>query len=275
MIHRLKRAIQKLLFCFKVAADFPTFSKLLINTKRFSWFRNEGAGKDDHSIVKYRIRYHVQMKSGVRDLYLRTYSGDIPVFYEIFWDQAYTYSKMPPTDIKCILDLGANIGLASLFFSIQYHDACIYAFEPDPENFELLKSNLAVEIDCDKVIAINSAVDPAQSKLYLKKSGFAYNVVTSFEGLEGIPVQAMNLNKFCREEGISSIDLLKVDIEGAEERLFKEHLEWLSIVKWIVVEIHSSQSRKICESALLSRGFSIMPGESNAAAGNLIWARHL
>ena len=225
--------------------------------------------------MKYRIRHHVQKASLARDLYLRTYSGDIPVFYEIFWHKVYAYSPLLRTDIKCIFDLGADIGLASLFFSNQYHDALIYAFEPDFDNFELLKCNLAAEIANDKVIAINSAVDSAQSKLYLKKQGFAYNAITSTEGVGGIPIQAIDLNKFCRQEGISSIDFLKVDIEGAEERLFRENLEWLSIVKWVVVEIHSSQSRKICESALSSGGFSILSGEGNVAAGNLIWARHL
>src|ERR1700735_4998999 len=98
-IARAGQAISKFFFCLRVADDTKTFLRLLIQSKRFSRYqrkkdRYQRRSKGDQSgkfnashdkmdeVLAYRIWYLSQK----RTVYLRTYAGDMRMFYEIFWE---------------------------------------------------------------------------------------------------------------------------------------------------------------------------------------------
>jgi len=71
---------------------------------------------------------------------LRPNTSDMDVFQQIFVNEEYEFSL--DRDPKVIIDAGANIGLASIYYSIKYPEAKIIAIEPELSNYELLKNNI-------------------------------------------------------------------------------------------------------------------------------------
>src|SRR4051812_42045539 len=61
--------------------------------------------------------------------------GDLQIFAQIFWWKQYNISV--PFDPRFIVDLGANIGLASVYFADRFRDATIIALEPENDNYDM------------------------------------------------------------------------------------------------------------------------------------------
>lgn len=83
----------------------------------------------------------IKLRNGVSISY-RSNRGDIQGIREVFLEEAY---RLPPWfRPRAIIDLGANIGLTSLWYADRYPVAHVVAVEPVPENAALLRSNLSV-----------------------------------------------------------------------------------------------------------------------------------
>ena len=80
-------------------------------------------------------------KGYVAPIYLRAGTSDIPTFYQCIYHAEYDLNLAKEPQV--IIDLGANIGLTSVFFKTKYPNAKVIAVEPEQFNFELLKKNTA------------------------------------------------------------------------------------------------------------------------------------
>jgi FkbM family methyltransferase len=171
---------------------------------------------------------------------LRVPSSDVWAFEQVFVNGEYDFSvKEPP---KVIVDAGANIGLASILFTNRYPLAKIFAIEPEQSNFELLKANVA---PYPNVVPIQAAlwhrneeislVDPG-----LGKWGFMTDAKDSSEGLGDTchQVEAMTVDKIMADYGLSEINILKIDIEGAEREVFSDTSAWIGKVDAVIIELH-------------------------------------
>lgn len=173
--------------------------------------------------------------------FLRVPSSDVLIFEQILLRGEYDFDvKKPP---RTIIDAGANIGLASLYFSNKFPGSKIIAVEPEEGNFELLKKNTApyeniIPVRCalwheNKTINL---VDPN-----LGKWGFMTQAQDSTEeSFGGIlhEVQGMTVDAIMKEQGIDHIDILKIDIEGAEREVFRDPSSWVNKVDTLIVELH-------------------------------------
>ena len=174
-------------------------------------------------------------------LFLRVPSSDVPTCKKIFIDQEYRLDMNG--DLSVIVDAGANIGLASIYWAAQFPRAKIIALEPEESNFQMLKKNAA---PYGNIIPVCGAlwnknedveiVDSGSGKwgfLTQKKSGEA-------EKPSGrLPfVQGMTVGRIMDEYELSHIDLLKIDIEGSEQEVFSDAAAWINKVGAIVVELH-------------------------------------
>jgi len=172
---------------------------------------------------------------------LRIPSSDIPTYKQIFIDNEYTF--VVKTQPKVIIDAGANIGLASIYFANRYPNAKIIAIEPEQSNFKILKENIA---PYSNIIPIQAAlwnkneqinlVDPG-----LGKWGFMTESKKSSECLLDNTchlVTAMTMDKIMEKYSLDKIDILKIDIEGAEKEVFADTSSWIGKVKSIVIELH-------------------------------------
>ncbi len=270
---RLKDAISKLFFCFSVSHNRFTFLKLIRNTKQFSFYKKNHSYASNPSELPVAYQFHIGNKT--KDVYLRTAAGDIAVFYEIFWLQVYKLANLNYTDFKVIVDVGANIGLATLFFQSLSPDAVLYAIEPDEENFELLQKNLAPSISHQKVKPIQAAVANTDGNLQLNRFGLAYN--SKVDALErGQTVTALSFNTFIQQYAIDTIDLMKIDVEGFEHHIFKTNTEWLDKVTNIIIEIHSKTDYETCIEAITKKNFCIKKLKPvSAGIENIFWAYRL
>jgi len=173
--------------------------------------------------------------------YLRCRTSDLPTFDQIFVDQAYDFivEKCP----RIIVDAGANIGLASIYFANMYPESQIIAIEPEASNYEMLKMNVA---PYSNIIPLNAAlwdkneeislVDPGLGKWAFMTKGDDSQEV--YLGNMGHKVQGMTVDRIMEDNGLEKIDILKIDIEGAEREVFRDSSSWIGKVDALIVELH-------------------------------------
>lgn len=141
------------------------------------------------------------------------------------------------TNAALILDLGANIGVASNYFSLSFPDALIVAVEPSSKNLALLRTNTEKR---PRVTVVHGAAGASGGKVELYDSGAGNNAFRTF----GDPSQkSETVDCFSVQELIamypdSTPFMIKIDIEGAEKNLFASNIGWIDDFKVIVVETH-------------------------------------
>lgn len=179
---------------------------------------------------------------------------------EIFRDQSYFVESIK--DPKIIIDGGAHIGLATFWFRQKYPDAKIIAIEPNQGNFALLKQNVELN-NLENVDILNMALagEDGTRKLYFEDDTttdtslqLPYNSISSFfeGGWRGDRKQKVDVVETVRLAKIirvlnQDIDILKLDIEGAEFEVLKDISPVVSKVKNIICEFHPVKGRKLSD----------------------------
>jgi FkbM family methyltransferase len=143
------------------------------------------------------------------------------LFKEIFLEGTYLFHS--DTDRPLVLDCGSNIGMSILFFKKLYPKARITGFEPDPATFEKLRTNIDHNSLQDVTLHQCALSNETGTIDFYHSKQVEGNLMMSvrserLNGTEKIAVPAQRLSSFINEE----IDLLKMDIEGAEELVLPE-----------------------------------------------------
>ena len=167
---------------------------------------------------------------------LRTSTADVAVFRQVFVDREYDHAMLAGIHPKQIIDAGAHIGSVSILFAVRFPDARIIAIEPDPKNFELLKLNTKCY---ENIIPINAALWCEDTQVGLSNpdgTSWAFRVD---EGNKTGNVKAVTLSTLLNEFGILKVDILKMDVEGAEKEIFENTAsDWLPRVRILCIELH-------------------------------------
>lgn len=174
----------------------------------------------------YRIANHLIYFSDIFELH---------VLVGIFKAREYDIEFRPR-----IVDLGANIGIASLWFYDQYPYAQIEAYEPDPETFKILQKNVAhlgVKTIQKAISGSNESIKFFHSFRSIGSSLIELGETTKIIEVEGITLDSIIGN---------GIDILKIDIEGAEFEVL-EKCTTLSKIRAIVGEIHPKIANRSIE----------------------------
>ena len=170
-------------------------------------------------------------------LRMRDSGGDMFIFHEVLNYKVYQMKpewlqRVPET----IIDLGANIGLTSLFLASQYSHAKNVAVEPHPESAALLRHNLACLGERARVW--EAAVSDQTGEVRLNLTNEAYNASLLRNSTRSVPVRVVTMSEILEKEQIDRIDILKIDIEGAERKILANSPEWLRKVDLMVIEMH-------------------------------------
>lgn len=173
--------------------------------------------------------------------FLRIPSSDIPTYKQVFIKKDYAFKVEKNPGI--IVDAGANIGLASIYFANKYPDAKIIALEPEQSNFELMKKNIA---PYPNIIPVHAALWHQNEEIHLidpglGKWGFMTEIKHPVEKLPGEvchPVMAVTIDKLMQDYSLTQIDILKIDIEGAEKEVFSDTSSWIKKINTIIIELH-------------------------------------
>ncbi|MCP5113001.1 MAG: FkbM family methyltransferase [bacterium] len=187
---------------------------------------------------------------------LRARSGDAAVFHQIFGRREVDFDL--DASPSFIVDAGAHIGLSSIWLSRRFPEASIVSLEIESGNFSLLKRNTE---KYEKITPLNKALWWERTKLKVEDPGSGtWGFRVSDRAEAGKVIQSVTVDDILKESGQQVIDLLKMDIEGAELEMFSRNFEsWIDHVAVIAVETHE-RFRPGCQAAIRDavegRGFS-------------------
>jgi FkbM family methyltransferase len=140
---------------------------------------------------------------------------------------------------QVVFDVGANVGQSAKTYRRLYPHADIWSFEPFPTTYE----HLCRSLDDQRFHPVPLALSDQVSKAELNIG--AVSITNSLlrretDTGEAIEIQTDTLDHFCSEHGISNIDILKVDVEGAEDRVFRGAKDMLSrrAIRSVFVEVY-------------------------------------
>ncbi len=181
----------------------------------------------------------------------------------VFQDE-YQINDLRPHNVRTIVDIGAHVGSFTVLCHHYWPEAKIVAIEPHPDSFDLLQRNTA-HSPATQLLLINAAVTKKSGKTLLSSpvshSRVSEYVPDVWDELKprnrhfGIEVPAITTEGFWQqiaEFGITEVDLLKLDCEGAEYLILPElsRLGLLQHIGWIRGEWHSRKDNPILAAAL-------------------------
>jgi FkbM family methyltransferase len=158
-----------------------------------------------------------------------------PQWQDIFVKRALAFDTTSTS--PRILDCGANVGLASLFFHRLYPAARITAFEADPSLFGILDANLKAN-GAGRVETRHAALWTSNGSLTFRSEGSDSGMIESLPGAvagSNTTVPSLRLRDVLAE---GPVDLLKLDIEGAEDAVLADCEPVLHHVKALVMDLH-------------------------------------
>jgi FkbM family methyltransferase len=170
---------------------------------------------------------------------------------EIVTNDEYLLKNFVSNEQLYILDIGANCGIATIILAKQNPNSIIYSFEPDSKVFNILKTNVELN-NLKNVKLFNKAVtkkEDSKKMLMLHPECTGGNTTcASIKSLENyynakiqcIEVECISLDEIIETNNISTINLLKIDCEGAEyEILYNSNYFKSGIVENMVGEFHN------------------------------------
>lgn len=212
----------------------------------------------------------------MEDLKAIYYRGDIEVNFighilsEVLKEGVYRPYLPPSPQGKVCLDVGANIGLTSLYFSKYFEK--VYSLEPSTEHFDTFT----------KMVEFNKLtnIKPINKALYIDNEKHAFGGRSDNKTMRSLhtaiwengqpteEVQCVTLDKLFEDEGITHIDLMKLDIEGSEIEVissssFREVADKIDVV---CGESHGWSGRhpNQLKEAFVTRGFdfTVIPNDA-------------
>jgi FkbM family methyltransferase len=178
-------------------------------------------------------------------------------------------------EICTILDLGGNIGMASLLFSTRYPAAQICTVEPIPQNLEILNNNMS--LNRVRTVVVPAAVAAQDGRTTFRLSSDPQQHAMLKEGAAVQPsqgvveVETISVPSLMARMGWQTIDMLKIDIEGGECEVLGGRPEWLNRVRTIVGEGHLGAGYDMdrCRADLEPMGFEV--AEIGRTSGSILF----
>ena len=173
---------------------------------------------------------------------LRLNGTDCRVAKELFLNRPY---DVPVEHAETILDLGGNIGLATLLFHVRFPNATIAVVEPVPNNVSVLKETIRVNNIPATLFEAVVGTEDGSARLFVSADPTTSSITPSSAVRNGsdvrdeITVEQLSVPTLMKKMGWNRIDLLKVDIEGYEKILLSSKNDWLRSVNFIVGEAHA------------------------------------
>jgi FkbM family methyltransferase len=172
------------------------------------------------------------------------------IAHDIFAGTTYTHVHFVE-DVQTILDIGANIGAAAFFFATLYPKATLYALEPATQPFALLERNVAslpnVRTFPFGLYSTSKTVSLFGGRNDSVESSVFPTARTTSECEE---VRLQSASQFLEEQGITKVDILKIDTEGCEVSILRSLEKYLPEVKVLYVEYHSDRDRRLIDAML-------------------------
>ena len=224
------------IFPFSIVIKYYTFSYILHRKSLTVRLK-----KKNLQTYKWRIRCRNRIDRNVIDY----------VFFKQYHQSTYADIK---TTAPIILDLGSNIGLTIADYKIKYPNSIIYGYEMDKENYDLAVENSR---KFSNVNLFNKAVWTKKSVITYQNNDIsdAYSIDVNYSA-KGVQIECLSIPDILVENSIGFVDILKMDIEGAELEIFyNQNLSWLSIIKSFNIEFHHQTEEQMNKHLTLFRNY--------------------
>ena len=275
----VKKRIRKALKCFLYFKNpitvirflwggFVKGKKIKIRPKKGKPFFVARAGDFwmiEKIINEKKIATHHDQKSGedyiLEDgFFLRQGTSDTTVYREIFIDNCYQKSVANISEKSTVIDLGAHIGI----FSMYCNQKCgqVYAYEAHPENFALAQKNIENK-NIQNIKINNLAVwSTSGEKIFISDSEDTRTGEHTINTDKGFEVKSISLEDIFLQNNINNCDLLKIDVEGAEYAiLFSASDTIFEKIDLIFMEYHPDVNNKHSKDELVklleSKGYQV------------------
>ena len=182
----------------------------------------------------------IRLRNGIK--YNLYNDGDLHVLKEIWTFNHYGKFLDYIKDSSVIIDIGAHIGIFSVLAARHAPNVRVFSFEPLPENFKILKSNIEINNLEKNIFSFPWAVSGLRGERNLNilaRTGSSIVNNSKDEPLEKIKVATVTLEEIFNSNKIDHCNFLKIDCEGAEyEILYSTSPEILKRIKTITLESH-------------------------------------
>jgi FkbM family methyltransferase len=218
---------------------------------------------------------------GVGEVHLRRDESDFHTVRQTFRDRQYAIENHDVADrvrrryeeilaegkTPVIVDAGANIGASALWFGAEYPRAAIVAIEPEPETVAMLRKNLAGRPNMT-ILAAAVGARPGHVTL----TNFGHSSGTRAERTDdGMPV--VTIQQAADHAPNGALLIVKVDIEGFEDDLFAENLDWIDEAVAVFIEPHDWMLAGRHTSRNFQRAFGVRDRELFLIDENLLYVK--
>ena len=200
-------------------------------------------------------------------------------FVEVFLLEDYSVPGLDPAYVRTIVDAGANIGTATVWFAGIFPGARIVSVEPGATALNLLRRNLRANGLSERVSVVEGALGASRGQVGLEEgSSTILTRLADDAGSATAEVEMYTLADVVESEAAEGVDLLKVDCEGSEyDILLSAAPDLLRRIRNIVAEYHPSRQHEPAEIGrhLEAAGFevTILPHPTLTGFGNLLAQR--
>lgn len=202
--------------------------------------------------------------------WIRKDTSDWIAFKQVFVWKEYEYPI--PFSPATILDAGANVGYAAQWFARKFPQASIVSLEPESNNFSLLQKNVSGYANVQPVKAGLWGRSCYLRIIPTDRGNWAFRTEETQEETPG-SIKALSIPEIMESNNWQTIDLLKMDIEGAEKNVFASNAErWLPRVRMMFLEMHDNIDRSCSKNvfkALLNFDFSV-----DVSGENFVFINH-
>jgi FkbM family methyltransferase len=244
--------------------------------KSIRHFENWGAFLLDRFGLR-QGNYILRTRDGLR-FKLRSGTKDCAIIQEVLLENCYWPDpEYQIRDGDTILDVGAHAGVFSVSAARRAGKGRVLALEPCPMNFDLLVENSELnQVRNLRPIPLGLAGSSGSRTLYVDSKNCGGHSILPGGGGGTVSIKTSTLEEFLRDEGVSRVDFMKVDCEGAEyEILTSASKSVLAAVDRIVLEYHGSRESResVLENHLTACGFSVRKSPVSTELGILYATR--
>ncbi len=173
---------------------------------------------------------------------LRKQSTDLMALIHVWLIEEYKKSGFQINQNDVVIDIGAHIGLFTLYASQFCTKGSIFSFEPMKDNYELLLENIKLN-NLEQVkffnLAVSNSNDPI--KLYINDDESGHSMFS--QSSQNLMVNSISLKKIFDENQIEYCNFLKLDCEGAEYEIIKNlPLSYFEKIDKMIIEYHMADS---------------------------------
>ena len=211
---------------------------------------------DYFKLLKEKIIIHKLRKGHIYAI--RSNTEDFGIINEVFIVKEYHKLLRFVKNNAVVIDIGAQIGVFSIFAAKKNKNIKVYSYEPFEKNFNLLKRNISLN-GLDNIHIFKQGISGEKGKKELVISqdntgGHSFYI----KGNNKVEIETITLKDVFEKNKIKTCDFLKIDCEGAEyEILYKTPLKYLKKIKSITLEYHKNGIVEELQKFLEKSGFNI------------------